>query len=235
MSSKDVQVVRLSKSTAVRVKSFNKNNSYDENIVAFLDYFERTGVNPWMLKEHPIEITMKGFDRVIAILKSIEKNKIDVINERLKDLDMLGFLKKFDDKMKGHFDQIIEKKLSPIGEKLRAGGEIEGRDLSEELKQEEVTLEEVQELIRVSNEYKEKCESLQKQVDDLERENAKIDLAKSPDIQSVLDTHEALKSKLLEIARKLEKVVKPSTFGGGYQISQADYKTILDSLKNLTK
>src|SRR5690606_21964038 len=113
--------VRLSKSTAVRVKSFNKGNSYDENIRAFLDYFERTGVNPWMLKEHPIETTMKGFDRVIAILKSIEKNKIDVINNRLKDFDMAGFFKKFDDKMKGHMDEFIEKKFSPLGEKLRPG------------------------------------------------------------------------------------------------------------------
>ncbi|MGO1521346.1 MAG: BfmA/BtgA family mobilization protein, partial [Sphingobacterium sp.] len=66
MNTKDYQVVRLSKLTAQRIKLFNKGNSYDENINAFLDYFDRTGANPWSLKEHPIEITMKGFDRTIA-------------------------------------------------------------------------------------------------------------------------------------------------------------------------
>lgn len=235
MSSKDYHVVRLSKSTALRVKSFNKGNSYEDNITAFLDYFERTGVNPWMLKEHPIEATMKGFDRVIAILKSIEKNKIDVINERLKDLDMLNFFKKFDEKVKGHFDELVERKLSPLGEKLRVGGQENDRELSEELKREEVTLEEVQELIRVSGEYKDKCEELQSRIDELEKEKAKLSLDAPDDIQGLTDAHEALKSKLNEVTRRMEKVVKPSTFGSGFQISQADYKTILDSLKNLTK
>ena len=52
MAISQTQVIKLSKITAQRVKAYHKGNSYDENISIFLDYFERTGVNPALLKKN---------------------------------------------------------------------------------------------------------------------------------------------------------------------------------------
>lgn len=209
--------IRVSRSTAVRIKSFNKSNSYEENIIAFLDYFERTGSNPFMLKEHPIEVTMKGFDRVISILKNIEKNKIDVINERLRKLIEAGGLKADN----GNTEQGLKS----------TGGIKEGVPISEE----DITVEEVEQLITLNGNLNQQIESFQLEIAALNKKIFELKESGNGGNDSLKSEHQALKKRISELAHNLEKVVKPGTFGSNMQISSADYKSIIDSLKNLSR
>ncbi|MGO1245467.1 BfmA/BtgA family mobilization protein [Sphingobacterium sp. JB170] len=215
MNTKDYQVVRLSKLTAQRIKLFNKGNSYDENINAFLDYFDRTGANPWSLKEHPIEITMKGFDRTIAILKSIEKTKIDVSMKKLLDIESL--LRPLADWVqKG----VAEKEdYTKIDNQLV--GEGEGQ----------ITEEELQTLVNLNQNLTAKVEELEEEI---RQKNSEIyELTNSSSGQNSEEVSN-IRQRISEISKRLEEGARKSSFGNDFSIKSTDLNFVVQSLKNIS-
>ncbi len=74
--SKDTTTIRVSPATAARVKQINKNKNYDEIISQMVDYFHITGVDPRSHVVSPVEETKRVGERIIKVVRSIEKDRI---------------------------------------------------------------------------------------------------------------------------------------------------------------
>jgi len=206
MAIKDTLVIKISKTTAFRVKSFNKGNSYDENIIAFLDYFERTGLNPWSLKEHPIELTMKGFDRTIAALKSIEKNN----------------LKKFIE---------IEKVLKPLADWVQNGfSNNAGNKITIGDNEDQILEEELQNLVYLNQNMTSKIKELEEEVRSKNAEIHELLHSYSVNESTKINT---INNRVAELTNRLEESVKKNHFGSDYSIKSSDLAFIMQSLKNI--
>jgi len=70
-------VIRIKDTTKAKIDQHKGSDSHDELLLIFLNYFETTGVNPRQHTAHPIEETRKLADRVIKIIKGIEKTTDD--------------------------------------------------------------------------------------------------------------------------------------------------------------
>lgn len=180
-----------------------------------MDYFDRTGANPWSLKEHPIEITMKGFDRTIAILKSIEKTKIDVSMKKLLDIESL--LRPLADWVqKG----VAEKEdYTKIDNQLV--GEGEGQ----------ITEEELQTLVNLNQNLTAKVEELEEEI---RQKNSEIyELTNSSSGQNSEEVSN-IRQRISEISKRLEEGARKSSFGNDFSIKSTDLNFVVQSLKNIS-
>src|ERR1044071_56364 len=66
--------------------------TYSAYISLMLAYFKTTGIHPRSLLKNPLEDISKGFDRVISVLKSQEKTKLNPILETIKQVQFSGSL-----------------------------------------------------------------------------------------------------------------------------------------------
>lgn len=210
------QMLRVSKMTAQRIKSYNKGNSYDENISIFLDYFERTGVNPAHLKENSIEVTLKGFDRVISIIKSIEKIKLDPILNRVASIEKLMY--DLGNAVNDRSQNVSNSNSNSPN--IIGGGE---GQLSEE---------ELQAILKVNADQDHKISELQKEIKRLNHEKFELSQHQS---QSSGEDMENLKAGISHVIKRLDDGLKKSTFTNDYTIKYGDYKFVFDSLRNLIK
>lgn len=219
MEKKHESHIRVTQSTKQRIKTLNKGNSYEENITAVLDYVERTGVNPWALKEHPIEVTQKGFDRIIAIQKNIEKTKIDEIIKKLVNIEKL---------LLPFADRVENSKETPASTKERSNQE--GNLIGTEEGQ--ITLEELTAIVETNQAQQEQIGQLQGEIKNL---NGKIYELSNSKPDGGGQEVEQFKRSVSEVANVLERGARKASFGSDFTIKQADYNTVLQSLKNIIK
>lgn len=198
--------IRVNQITANRIKFLNKSNSYEENIVACLDYFDRTGVNPFLLKEHPIEVTMKGFDRTIAVLKGVEKSN----------------LKKFID---------IENLLKPLAEWVQKGfpNHVEN-SVSIGNDEDQISEEELQAIVNLNQSLTTKVDELEKEI---KLKNMEIFNLINSETSNNSNEVNLIKGHISDLTKRLEESVKKSNFGNDYSIKYSDLSFIIQSLKNL--
>jgi hypothetical protein len=216
MIKKNDSAIRLTEGTKQRLKAFNKSNSYEENLVLLLEYFDRTGINPSSLKEHPIDVTMKGFDRMIAILKNIEKTKIDLSMKKLID---------------------IEKLLSPLAEYVQNTfgqnsnnhnnmGHVIGEDEGQ------ITEEELKAIVQMNQDLNDRIDDLE---EELRKKNQQIFELSNSVNKGSSEEFVALKQNISTIAKRLEEGARKASFGNDYTIKMADYNFIIQSLKNIIR
>jgi len=85
--------LRIKETTKAKLDLHKGSDSHDELLLIFLNYFDMTGVNPRQYTAHPIEETRKLADRVINIIKGIEKTTDDKLREILNTVKSEGYLR----------------------------------------------------------------------------------------------------------------------------------------------
>lgn len=208
--------IRVSKLTKQRIKAMAKGSSYEENIVAFLDYFERTGINPKSLKEHPIDVTIKGFDRMIAILKSIEKTKLDTSMKKLINIENL---------------------LSPLADWVQngmAGTNNKNPDTGSVIGEgkNQVSEEELTAIVEMNQNLNNKIDELEEEI---KKKNSEIFELSNSGGSTDSEEMKAIIKRISDITKRLEDGARKASFGNDYTLKSADYTYILQSLKNVTR
>jgi|GEM_PF-2025636 len=216
MTKKNDSAIRLTEATKQRLKSFNKSNSYEDNLIMLLEYFERTGINPSSLKEHPIDVTMKGFDRMIAILKNIEKTKLDVSMKKLIDLE----------KVLSPLVDYVQKSFGQNSNNQKNTGHVIGEDEGQ------ITEEELKAIVEMNQDLNERIDDLE---EEMRKKNQQIFELSNSDNKGSSEESVAIKQNISTITKRLEEGARKASFGNDYTIKMADYNFIIQSLKNLIR
>jgi len=82
--------VKIEKLTANRLNVARKGSTQDAYLLAMLDYFEATGINP-LTPTLPVSEQFKsGIERVVKMIKAIERDKINLIVDTVKEIKKGG-------------------------------------------------------------------------------------------------------------------------------------------------
>lgn len=78
--------IKIYKTTKIRIDKMKGNQSMPIFIEGMVYYFEMTGLTPQSIRSHPSEDLKDGIERIVKIIRNIEKTKIDNLLEMMQKL-----------------------------------------------------------------------------------------------------------------------------------------------------
>lgn len=78
--------IKIYNTTKIRIEKMKGNQTMPVFIEGMVYYFEMTGLTPQTIRAHPSEDLKEGIERIVKIIRNIEKTKIDNLLEMMQKL-----------------------------------------------------------------------------------------------------------------------------------------------------